>query len=338
MFVCNFGLPLAIHSFVQMCAILAPPSLATHTHTHQANSSQSQLAAKASTECNFVEMCNFRSEHSSMHLERLQDLPHTHKQSPQKNESLEQDSKDPKPGSGAHGTSQAFHIASQMAPGIPSGNNNSSEAGGGGGGAFAKGHKQKGVVQDSGNDGDAACDGGPFGRAAGMGKRGCSNSSESDDSAEAEGKQRQAPNGVDCAPGEKDRAGFEDDDDERTDSADEGDNVSDGNYIGLSLNSRDGKFRVCGDKAGPTEKAASSVFVVNHHPATGSVSPVNMVVGYGAESLALRVMEKAGSASVGGSPTMNSPRQSSAGQSTPDTPNMLSPEVITSQVSKESVL
>ena len=260
-----------------------------------------------------VEMCNFRSEHSSMHLERLQDLPHPHKKSPQGNDPEQPDTKEPKPG-GVVGSNQPFQTAGQVS-------SNGNEAG-------TKCQKQKCATLDSEGDSSAH-------NTLGAGKRACSNSSESDDSTEVEDKQRQTPGegGGDSAPGVKNRAGFEDDDDERTDSADEGGNMSDSNYDGLPPNSRDGKFRINGEMAGPSEKTAN-VFVTDHHTMVGPVSPVNMVVGYGGESLAVRGVTKKTStaASLGSSPPLNSPRHSSAGQSTPDTPSMLSPEVITSQV------
>ena len=267
-----------------------------------------------------------------MHLERLQDLPHTHKQTPQKSDpAMEYEGKElpTKPGSSGSGTQgppgQSFH-ASNQAVGL---NSNTDP-----GGSFTKCQKQKGLPQEpTSNDGEGTCDGAPYSRMAVVGKRG-SNSSESDDSAETDDKQRGTVEGVNGPQGDKDRVNFDDDDDERTDSADEGGTALDSNYMEFSLGSKEDKPRVNGDRLGPVEKAAGT-FVVDHHAMTGSVSPVNMVVGYGGESLALRVMEKTSSASVASSPPMNSPRQSSAGQSTPDTPNMLSPEVSVSQVSAE---
>lgn len=224
-------------------------------------------------------------------------------------------------GSGTQGPpGQGFHPANQVV-GLSSSTNP--------GGSFAKCQKQKGLAQDPSNDGGSACDGGPYSRLAVVAKRG-SNSSESDDSAEAD-KQRNAKQGANGAQGDSDRVSFDDDDDERTDSADEGGTILDSNNAGFSLGTKEGRPFLNGDKAGVPGEKAGGVFAIDHHAAA---APVNMVVGYGAESLALTGMEKTSSASVASSPPMNSPRPLSAGQSTPDTPDMLSPEVSASQVSK----
>eukprot|EP00731_Ephydatia_muelleri_P016514 Em0009g938a len=223
-----------------------------------------------------------------MHLERLQDVPHTHKQTPQKSDpAMEYEGKElpTKPGSSGSGTQgppgQSFH-ASNQAVGL---NSNTDP-----GGSFTKCQKQKGLPQEpTRNDGEGTCDGAQYSRMAVVGKRG-SNSSESDDSAETDDKQRGTVEGVNGPQGGK----------------------GPDNYMEFSLGSKEDKPRVTETGWVPWKKGRGT-FVVDHHAMTGSVSLVNMVVGYGGESLALRVMEKTPSASVASSPPMNSPRQSSAG-------------------------
>ena len=171
----------------------------------------------------------------------------------------------------------------------------------------------------------------------GGGIRGLGSSGDSDEN-DDDDKRRKPQRGLNKEP--KSRVSFAEDDDEATDSADEGrsDEVMEYPNVGYTSPGVGMHKNVPGKSGGSLRQTTPGTITVESvvpgvigstlmlGPQLGS--PINMAVGYGiSESMAPRMMDKSpsGSGSQMGTPTLDSPRPSD-GQVTPGTP-VLSPVI-----------
>jgi len=211
---------------------------------------------------------------------------------------------------------------------------------GGGSGSNSGSSGSKGQKQKSGSESSSSGRGSTSSHhqsQQGGGIRGLGSSGDSDENDEDD-KRRRPPRGLNKEP--KNGVSFTEDDDEATDSADEGRSDEVMEYTSVGYTSPGGGMNkgVPGKSGGSLRQTTPGTITVESvvpgvigstlllGPRLGS--PINMAVGYGvSESMAPRVMDKSPSESGSriGTPTLDSPRPSD-GRITPGTP-VLSPEI-----------
>lgn len=174
----------------------------------------------------------------------------------------------------------------------------------------SKGGSQK---QKSGSESSTSSTQG-FTRSSHRSGRNLSSGSDSDEDGDGE-KRRRPPRGLKREP--KSKVSFlEEDDDEATDSADEGEGIMDYSGFGARRVGKKSSFEDSGGSVG-----TASTITVQSLPKDGHIgasspqlaSPVNLAVGYGVpESLATHMIDKSPTGSHSGSrmgtPTLDSPR------------------------------
>lgn len=202
-----------------------------------------------------------------------------------------------------------------------------SNEGGGSGSSSSKGQKQK-SGSESGSSGHGSSSSSHHQSQQGGGMRGFGSSGDSDEN-DDDDKKRRPPRGLNKEP--KSRVSFTEDDDEATDSADEGRSDEGMDFTGYAPVANKSSAFEGGTSLRQTTPGTITVEsvapgIIGTTLLTGPQlgSPINMSVGYGVpETMAPRVMDKSpsGSGSRMGTPTQDSPRPSD-GRVTPGTPEL----------------
>ena len=206
----------------------------------------------------------------------------------------------------------------------------SNEGGGSGsnsGSSSSKSQKQK-SGSESGSSGHGSSSSSHHQSQQGGGMRGFGSSGDSDEN-DDDDKKRRPPRGLNKEP--KSRVSFTEEDDEATDSADEGRSDEGMDFIGYAPVANKSSTFESGTSLRQTTPGTITVEsvgpgIIGTTLLTGPQlgSPINMSVGYGVpETMAPRVVDKSpsGSGSRVGTPTLDSPRPSD-GRVTPGTPEL----------------